>query len=154
MDVFDRAFLKRNGSIQVAAACASRNQETARRFGADDHFGAGVQFSDEISLNLGVGIHVIVNVSLKLLAVSAEILLALSGREDVETVGFGDTVVVQPLKDNRGLLLVGHGGLLAMKCSGFSLNSLGTKASVPLKIPATVFRASWCFLCSSPTSAN
>ena len=92
--------------------------------------------------------------SLKLLAVFAEILLALTGREGVETVGFCDTVVVQPLKDNRDLLLVGHGGLLAMKRPGFCLDFSGTKVSVPLKIPATVFRSSWCFPRSSPTSAS
>ncbi len=46
--------------------------------------------------------------SLRLHAVFAEILLALSGREGVETVGFGDTVIARPLNDDRGLLLVGQ----------------------------------------------
>ena len=65
----------------------------------------------EIPVNFGVGIRVIVNVFLKLLVDFAEILLALTGREGVETVGFGGTAVARPIKDNRGLLLVGHGGL-------------------------------------------
>ena len=108
VDVFDRACLKGNGSVRVVAACGSRNQETARRFGADDYFGAGVQFSDEIPLNFRVGIRVIVNVFLKLIAVFAEALLALTGREDVETVSFGDTAVARLLNDDRGLLLVGQ----------------------------------------------
>ncbi len=53
VDVFDRACLKGNGLIWVVVACRnrSRNQETARRFGADDHFGTGIQFSDEMSVN-------------------------------------------------------------------------------------------------------
>ena len=79
VDVFDRAFLKGNGLIRVVVACASRNQETARWLGADNHFGAGIQFFDEIPLNFRVGIRVIVNVFLKLIAVFAEVLLDMSG---------------------------------------------------------------------------
>ena len=125
-----------------------------RGLGADDHFGAGFQFSDEIPLNFGVGIRVIVNVPLMLHAVFAEILLALTGREGVETTGLGDTAVAQSLNDDRGLLLVGQSCPLSNEVLRVLFGLLGHRASMPLKIPATVFRASWCFPRSSPTSAS
>lgn len=106
IDVFDRAFLERNGPVRVVVANGSRNQEASEKFRINDHIGAGVQLFHKLPLNLGVGYTIVVDVVLQLLAGPGENLFSLACGENIDIVGLSDVVVAQPFNNDRCLLLI------------------------------------------------
>lgn len=93
VDVFDRAILEGYGPVRVIIAYRRGDQEPPGKLRVDDHVATGVQLLDKFTLNIGIRYHVIVNMVLQLLAGLAEILFGLARRENVDIVGFRNTVV-------------------------------------------------------------
>ena len=106
VDVLDRSLREGDGPVGVVVADRGRDEEAARQLGVDRDLGAGVQFGDEVTLDLGVGDDVVVDVLLELLARLGEVLRRLVLREDRRVEAVLERVVRQVLDDDRGLLLV------------------------------------------------
>jgi hypothetical protein len=83
---------------------------------------AGVEFGDELALDLGVGDHVVVDVLLELVAGLREVLGGLVLGEDRRVEAVFERVVGQVLDDDGGLLLVDEPGRLGDELFGVLRN--------------------------------
>ena len=91
--MFYLAFFERNCPVRVVVANGGGDQKASRQLGVHCDFVASIEFSNKVSLDVGIHNCVIVDMVFQFLGGLAEIMVALACGEDVDVVAFGNAIV-------------------------------------------------------------